>query len=53
MVRPAGLRPGWRRLQRGRGLTMERQRWPLMFSVGLTPEGKVKRDYKLKIKEEG
>lgn len=44
VARLAGLRPDWRRLQRGRGPMMERQRWPLTFSVGLTPEGKVKRD---------
>lgn len=35
----AGLRPDWRRLLQGRGLTTERRRWPLTFSVGLRPEG--------------
>lgn len=34
----ADLRPDWRRLQRGRGLTTERPRWPLTFSEDLTPE---------------
>lgn len=44
VARQAGLRPDWRRLQQGRGLTKERRRWPLTFSVGLKPERKVKRD---------
>lgn len=40
MALQAGLRPDWRRLQQG--LATERRRWPLMFSVGLRPEGRVK-----------
>lgn len=40
----AGLHPDWRRLQQGRGQTTVRRRWPLTFSVGLRPEGKVKKE---------
>lgn len=44
MALQAGLRPDLRRLRRGRGLMMVRRRWPLTFSVGLRPEGRVKKE---------
>lgn len=37
----AGLRPDWRRPQQGPGQMMAKRRWPLTFSVGLRPEGRV------------
>lgn len=44
MALQAGLRPDLRRLRRGRGLMMVRRRWPLTFSVGLRPEGRVNKE---------
>lgn len=41
-----GLHPDWKRLQQGRGLTTETQRWPLTFSVSLRPDVGKKKKFK-------